>query len=250
MVTSSFFSGITSGVITVIICNPIDVFKTRIQSSNKYGIYTIIKKEKISGFYKGASSAFFAMPIFWGLYFPIYENNKKYMNNSLAGYSASLVGSLISNPFWVARTRLQAQILHKNRNYKGTLDVLKQVYQKEGFRALFRGYTMTILGNLQFVISMPIYEEIKKKNNNSTISIIFGSAIAKSISGSIVYPHEVIRTIMRNQNYSFNKTINCLYSNSGLLGFYRGFPLYLMRTIPFSISIFLSYELNKSLIFK
>ena len=250
----NFISGVFGGISTCLICSPFDVIKTRSQVGNYNNvninqvIYNIYKKENFKGFYKGASGSFIAIPLFWGCYFPLYNKTKEYFNSSVSGFIASNIASFISNPFWVVRTRLQTLYFYNNRDYRGNFDTLFKIYKQEGILSWYKGYTLTFIGNIQFLISMPIYEKIKKETNNDYYGIILASALSKTIAGGIMYPHDVIRSIIRNDinNKTVLNTITKLYNENGIKGFYRGFGIYLIRGIPFSISIFLSYEFNKN----
>lgn len=88
---------------------------------NKYGISSlknVIKEEGIRGLYRGYSVSVFCIPLFHTLYFPIYEHQKLYFAKkygwnensfrlySLSAGSAGLFCNIVTNPFWVVRTRM------------------------------------------------------------------------------------------------------------------------------------------------
>lgn len=79
----------------------------------------------------------FCIPLFHTLYFPLYEKSKLFFKDKygwaddsfrLYSVSAGLSGlfcNVVTNPFWVVRTRMQAEIFRSNcehhykRTYKG-----------------------------------------------------------------------------------------------------------------------------------
>jgi hypothetical protein len=85
----------------------------------------------------GYSISVFCIPLFHTLYFPLYEKVKLYFKNhrgweensfKLYSVSAGMSGlfcNIVTNPFWVVRTRMQAEIFrsleqaHYDREYKG-----------------------------------------------------------------------------------------------------------------------------------
>lgn len=95
----------------------------------------------------GYSISVFCIPLFHTIYFPLYENLKLYFkrqydwhDNSFKLYSVSaglsgLFCNIVTNPFWVVRTRMQAEIFrnietgHYDLTYKGIFHSLNKIYQ-------------------------------------------------------------------------------------------------------------------------
>ena len=93
-------------------------------------------------------------------------------DNSFALYSVSacLTGifcNIVTNPFWVLRTRMQAEIFrngkqeHYERMYKGIANSLLKVYKEEGGKALFSGLSASMFGIAHPLIYFPLYEKSK-----------------------------------------------------------------------------------------
>lgn len=81
----------------------------------------IAQNEGLRGLYRGYSVTAFCTPMFHAMYFPMYEWFKNYakLNFKLEEGSfqlyagsvcvASVISNCISNPFWMVRTRMQAE---------------------------------------------------------------------------------------------------------------------------------------------
>ena len=87
----------------------------------------------------------FCIPLFHTIYFPLYESTKHHFKDKygwkddsfkLYSISAGLSGlfcNVVTNPFWVVRTRMQAEIFrsaeqeHYKRIYRGILHSLYKI---------------------------------------------------------------------------------------------------------------------------
>ena len=121
----------------------------------------------------------FCIPLFHTLYFPLYERSKIYFSDTyswpadsfkLYSVSAGLSGlfcNIVTNPFWVVRTRMQAETFrcahqeHYERMYRGIFHSILKIGREEGVRALFSGLTASILGISHALIYFPLYEHWK-----------------------------------------------------------------------------------------
>ena len=90
-----------------------------------YGIgslRTIVETEGMRGLYRGYNITAVCVPFFNMIYFPLYETVKSKFKDiygleegSFALYSASatiagMICNCISNPLWLVRTRMQAEV--------------------------------------------------------------------------------------------------------------------------------------------
>ena len=86
-------------------------------------LFTIYAEEGLAGWYRGFTPAVCSVAVFWTVYFPCYDYAKiKLMEASGLPASSSLIHmtaagasglltDVITNPFWVVRTRLATQTL-------------------------------------------------------------------------------------------------------------------------------------------
>lgn len=115
--------------------------KTPKYSNVTHAIKTIWLEEGVKGFFKGARITVVTVPIFYSLYFPIYEYLKiffaKFLYNeenkinsliyTLSSASTALICDLITNPLWIVRIRKQTEFLHSGCQKMDSFNVLKEI---------------------------------------------------------------------------------------------------------------------------
>lgn len=115
----------------------------------------IYKDHGFKGYYDGFSATLLGVPLFQFLFFGIYYNMKPWVNENfkwLGGkqFSCDIIASLLSgsfcqvltNPIWVVRVRMQADILHRSaedRKYGKLMDSFRTIHKEEGFRGFYKG---------------------------------------------------------------------------------------------------------------
>ena len=101
----------------------------------------ILKSEGLRGLYRGYNVTAFCVPFFNMIYFPLYEAIKaefkvkfKWQENDFMLYAASatvagVICNCISNPLWLVRTRMQAEVFRsiseENYQSKYPLNIFK-----------------------------------------------------------------------------------------------------------------------------
>jgi solute carrier family 25 protein 33/36 len=83
-----------------------------------------------------------------------------------AAVAAGIATATATNPIWLIKTRLQldksrAGSSTSQRQYKGSLDCIRQVLRKEGVPGLYRGMTASYLGTIETAIHLVLYERLK-----------------------------------------------------------------------------------------
>lgn len=66
----------------------------------------------------------------------------------MAGSLAGMVSTIVMYPTDLIKTRLIVQNLLEP-SYRGILHAFSTVYQQEGFLALYRGVSLTVLGKME-----------------------------------------------------------------------------------------------------
>ncbi|KAJ6226417.1 nicotinamide adenine dinucleotide transporter 1-related [Anaeramoeba flamelloides] len=176
----SGISGASIGVFSTILTSPIEVIKTRAQSQvlplqaqkRLVGVLQESHPERgISDYFVGLSPSIMALLTFWGTNSALYEFGKqriskriesKYAVHLLSAISSGAVSELLSNPFWVAKVRMQAQSGSGSEQlYTTTFQTLSRIYQEEGLQALFSGFSASLLGLSGIAVYYPMYEKLK-----------------------------------------------------------------------------------------
>ena len=285
--TTRFLSSLVATVCGVTISSPLDVLRTRLQvqkvensnealySNIRQSFIKIYKTEGIKGLYRGYKATLMTTPVFQSIYFPLYEKLRLEVSKTLnvdksnpkvvaiSSGSAGMIWNIITNPFWLVRTRMQAEVfrhssqLHYSRRYKSVFGSIYKIYTREGFFALYTGLSASLIGLSHVWIYFPLYETLKNyfkstyQTNGEGLDskfIVCSSLSAKLITTCITYPHEVVRSRQQDVR-SFDKhskrlsqVIKRTYKQEGLKAFYKGFSLNLIRMLPQNALLFLVYE--------
>ncbi|CAN6599724.1 mitochondrial nicotinamide adenine dinucleotide transporter 2 [Trichomonascus vanleenenianus] len=190
----------------------------------------------------------------------------------LAAANAGIVTSTATNPIWLVKTRLQLDKSAKSdnmRKYKNSWDCITKVVKKEGIRGLYKGLSASYLGVVESSLQWVLYERMKsfilrrdakriRHDEPSRLDFFFnwcatsGSAgLAKLTASLITYPHEVIRTRLRQAPMEsggpkYTGLVQCfklVLKEEGFLSMYGGLTPHLLRTVPNSIIMFGTWEL-------
>ncbi|WVR04732.1 hypothetical protein IAU60_001743 [Kwoniella sp. DSM 27419] len=138
-----------------------------------------------------------------------------------------------------------------------TMDIIR----KEGITGLYRGLSASYLGVSEGVIQWVLYERFKRLSSSTTSleqqsvlsyigSIVGASGGAKAVASLITYPHEVIRTRLRQPTVGGVKkytglvqTLKLVIKEEGAASLYGGLTAHMFRVVPNAACMFLIYEL-------
>lgn len=190
----------------------------------------------------------------------------------ISAATAGWATSTATNPIWLIKTRLQLDKAGHTRQYKNSWDCLKHIIQKEGFFGLYKGLSASYLGSVEGILQWLLYEQMKQmikmrsiekfghisegeKNTSEKIKEWCqrsGSAgLAKFLASIVTYPHEVVRTRLRQAPLENDKlkytgliqSFRVIIKEEGLASMYGGLTPHLLRTVPNSIIMFGTWEL-------
>lgn len=190
-----------------------------------------------------------------------------------AGINAGIVTSTATNPIWLIKTRLQLDKT-KGKHYKNSWDCLKYILKNEGPLSLYKGLSASYLGGIESTLQWVLYEQMKSfinkralasaqrdggSSTKSTKQQVFewsarsgAAGAAKFIASLITYPHEVVRTRLRQAPLEstgkpkYTGLVQCfrlVIKEEGLASMYGGLTPHLLRTVPNSIIMFGTWEL-------
>ncbi|OVA04168.1 Mitochondrial carrier protein [Macleaya cordata] len=276
------------GIAATFVC-PLDVIKTRLQVHGQLqlshpvkkgsliaaSLREIIKNEGVRGMYSGLSPTILALLPNWAVYFTVYEQLKGLLSSHvdednqltigasiIAASGAGAATSIITNPLWVVKTRLQTQGMRSGVvPYKSIFSALRRIMHEEGIRGLYSGLLPSLAGVSHVAIQFPTYEKMKSylaKRDNTTVDklspgrVAAASSVSKILASTITYPHEVVRARLqeqgqaRNSGLQYTGVVDCIkkvFHEEGIAGFYRGCATNLLRTTPAAVITFTSFEM-------
>lgn len=220
----NFISGSIAGGIGAFCVLPIDITKTRVQSSIlKPNPIKIIKQiyrtNGISGFYAGGISQVLFVSPEKAIKFTTNDFAVKLFDNKIiAGMCAGLSQVIVTNPMEILKIQSQMHIKNNSGQKKFTIiDAYKQI---GGFFGLYKGVGLCALRDIPFSgIYFPLYHFLSTNFTNSYIS----SLISGSIAAFACTPMDVIKTRVQHKlNVSYREVIKELIKNEGYVGFFKG----------------------------
>jgi solute carrier family 25 protein 33/36 len=289
-----FIAGGVGGSAGVLITSPLDVVKTRLQAlearsaltavkpkyvpATMYSFAVIWKQEGLKGFWRGIVPNLMGVAPSRAVHFGFYSFTKDYMikrgidKDIVHFVSAFMAGAMvktISNPIFLVKTRMQLQPI-ENPHYKNSFDCARKVLHEEGLRGFYKGLGASYIGLSESSIQFVLYEKFKaerlasklakhqptdgKPPTLSQVEYIFFAGAAKLIASVITYPHEVVRTRLREEIGPATKykgifqTMKIIMKEESVVGLYGGLGAHLLRVVPNAAVLFWTYELTMKLL--
>lgn len=190
---------------------------------------------------------------------------------------AGIATGTATNPIWLVKTRLQldksnaSNIPGRGRQYQHSWDCIKQTVRDEGIRGLYRGLSASYLGVSESALQWVMYEQMKMwiarqeaaraadpahveswVDDAKHWGYKIGSAgLAKFIAATATYPHEVVRTRLRQAptvpvgggkaEMKYTGLAQCfrtIFKEEGMIGLYGGLTPHLLRVVPSAAIMF------------
>jgi solute carrier family 25 protein 33/36 len=193
-----FVAGGTGGCVAAVCTCPLEVLKTRLQSSIYAAVprarsamvtpmlvrlgmgeafKTIVVNEGLTALWKGIIPSLMGVLPARAVYFGMYANVKRELVLWNGGKESSwihltsaaasgITTATMTCPFWVVKTRMQLQSNVKQHigtvHYKNTFHCFKSIYEVEGLRALYSGLCVSYLGVAEGTLQFVLYEKAKQ----------------------------------------------------------------------------------------
>ena len=305
--TRDCIAGLVAGAASTLAFQPLDVIKTRLQvqdeldaTKRRYaglarGVRRIVVDEGVRGLYAGTTPAVIGSAVSWGAYFTCYNAaRRRYAEraggeratttttttakeNFYAATEAGVVTTVLTNPIWVIKTRMQLQRAGvgdaagasargaAEQPYASFIDAFARIAAKEGLGGLYKGLVPSLVlvshGSIQFVA----YEHLKTlaararrddedaaaRGVDPSEAAAFG-VLSKLCAATITYPVQVIRSRIQQRmdvrsadapTYArFSQALVQTLSREGLSGLYKGMTPNILRVLPSSAVTFAAYE--------
>lgn len=229
---------------------------------------TIYLKEGMGALWKGVGATVVGVMPSRAIYFSTYAKTKHVLidNNGgregplihlLAAASAGIATATATNPIWLIKTRMQLQQSH-NSIYTNSWDCLRKVVRAEGVRGLYKGLSASYLGVAEGTIQWVLYEKLKgylrtrDPSSHDWLNYFMAAAGSKLFAATLTYPHEVLRTRLREQSASapgqavkyrgLLQAAKLIVKEEGAVALYGGMTAHMMRVVPNSAIMFFCYE--------
>ncbi|KFP71067.1 Solute carrier family 25 member 33, partial [Acanthisitta chloris] len=231
----------------------------------------ILEKEGLRSLFRGLGPNLAGVAPSRAIYFAAYSSAKERLNavlvpeskkvHILAATCAGISSATLTNPIWLVKTRMQLEARVKGEMASNALQCAMHVYRTEGFRGFYRGITASYAGVSETIIHFVIYEALKQQlrnnhlshsppltlstNNHDFFGLMGAAAVSKACASCIAYPHEVIRTRLREEGSryrSFLQTLQLVVHEEGPPALYRGLLAHLIRQIPNAAIMMATYE--------
>uniref|UniRef100_A0A8C6ZTR3 Solute carrier family 25 member 36 n=1 Tax=Nothoprocta perdicaria TaxID=30464 RepID=A0A8C6ZTR3_NOTPE len=287
------FLDICGGTVGAILTCPLEVVKTRLQSSSVtlyisevhlntvsgatvnrvtrvspgplHCLKMILQKEGPRSLFRGLGPNLVGVAPSRAIYFAAYSNCKEKLNN-IFNPDSTQVHMISAGVAVSGYTNFIFFILFfRNRGERrmSAFECVQRVYRSDGIKGFYRGMSASYAGISETVIHFVIYESIKRKlleyktasamdnvdesskEASDFVGMMMAAATSKTCATSIAYPHEVVRTRLREEGTkyrSFFQTLSLLVREEGYGALYRGLTTHLIRQIPNTAIMMSTYE--------
>ncbi|KAF2641376.1 mitochondrial carnitine/acylcarnitine carrier protein [Massarina eburnea CBS 473.64] len=281
------FSGAVGGVAQVLLGQPFDIVKVRLQTTQQYSgaldaATKIYKNEGPLAFYKGTLTPLIGIGAcvsvqFGGFHyarraFEARNTLKKgshelsYTQYYASGAFAGITNTVLSSPIEHIRIRLQTQPHGAARLYDGPIDCIKKLSAHEGLlRGPYRGTAVTFLREAQaygvwftafeYMMNKDAERNSIKRNEISTLKVAFYGGLAGEALWLSSYPFDVVKSKMQSDGFGADQKYKSMrdcfaktWRVEGMGGFWRGIGPTLLRAMPVSAGTFATVELIMRLI--
>lgn len=279
----SWIAGGIAGIIARTVTSPLEVVKVLAQvgiDDAKRGFVGsfshIANNEGIKAFWKGNALACLRVLPYNGIQMGVYASSKEFVrdpvsgqinsfNSLLAGSFAGVVATSLTYPMDVLKTRMTLNSFDPyQQKYKSMLDAFTLIAKEEGFMALYKGISPTILGVIPFAGTlyftyeqMDSYSQSPRERLSATQAFING-CVAGAVAQTVSFPFDTIRKKMQAQSLTvpltmrpdveFKGMVDCFVqtvNSNGVIGLWRGNAANLVRIVPYAGLMFATYEFFK-----
>ncbi|OBZ89850.1 Mitochondrial carnitine/acylcarnitine carrier protein [Choanephora cucurbitarum] len=273
----SFLSGGFGGMASVLVGQPFDLVKVRLQTSQ--GVYKntadcfkqIVKNDGILGLYRGMATPFASITPIFAVSFWSYDLGKKIVYGlrdkndvsrplslseiTFAGAFSAVPTTLFMAPSERVKVLMQIQGQGGESKYKGPLDVVRQLYKEGGVRSIWRGTGATLLrdspGSAAYFVA---YELVKKAltpegarpEDLSFGAVLFAGGMAGVAMWTIAIPPDVLKSRLQSAPAgTYSGLGDCLKKTlkaDGPTALFKGLGPAMLRAFPANAATFLGVE--------
>ncbi|XP_068576999.1 calcium-binding mitochondrial carrier protein SCaMC-2-A [Cebidichthys violaceus] len=182
------------------------------------------------------------------------------MERFVAGSLAGVIAQSTIYPMEVLKTRLA---LRTTGQFSGISDCAKQIFQREGLGAFYKGYVPNMLGIIPYAgIDLAVYETLKNNylqryginGTDPGVMVLLACGTVSSTCGQLAsYPLALVRTRMQaqaaiegSQQVTMSGLFRQILQTEGPTGLYRGLAPNFLKVIPAVSISYVVYERLKT----
>jgi hypothetical protein len=266
------------------VTNPVDVVKVRLQmdgegvSGGKYrGVFhagsVLFREEGVQGLYRGIGASLCREMSYSGIRMGLYEPAKQMLGATdpaqtpfllkiLSGAITGATGSILANPFDLAKVRMQSASSSSGRaEYASVWNALAQISKEGGgIRGLWRGSSPTVQrATLLTASQVPSYDHVKHyvvdngHMREGYICHFFCSMVAGVVAAAVTSPVDLVKSRVMVQPVDsvtgrgtlYSGTIDCfrkVAQAEGTLSLFKGFHGQWLRIGPHTTISLMFFE--------
>jgi hypothetical protein len=171
-------------------------------------------------------------------------------HDSLSAFISGSITVLVTQPLDTIKTRFQVQAIHQSSQMranlmKGTFSTLATIFQKEGYRTLYRGLPPSLLSiSLSMAIYFPMYQyarerisEWMEKSKDHPLVIWPSVFTGWFVASSVQCPLSLLRVRLQtsNEHKGMIKTLQNIIRKEGFLALYQGYQGHAIATVFFAL---------------
>ncbi|SPO04444.1 related to carrier protein YMC1, mitochondrial [Cephalotrichum gorgonifer] len=277
------FAGAVGGIAQVLIGQPFDIVKVRLQTSTAYpsalsAATSIYKTEGPRAFYKGTLTPLLGIGACVSVQFGAFHQARRwfearngngadapltYGQYFASGAFAGVANSVLSGPIEHVRIRLQTQPHGEARLYSGPLDCVRKLSAQEGvLRGVWRGSAVTVWReafaygfwflSFEYMMNADARRNKVARSEIPAYKIAFYGGLAGEALWLGSYPFDVVKSKMQTDGLGEArryKTMRDCFAQTwraeGARGFWKGIAPTLMRAMPVSAGTFAVVEMTR-----
>ncbi|ORY12029.1 mitochondrial carrier domain-containing protein [Clohesyomyces aquaticus] len=277
------FAGAVGGVAQVLLGQPFDIVKVRLQTTTQYAnaldaASKIYSTEGPLAFYKGTLTPLIGIGACVSVQFGAFHYARRalearnlsshgredlsYAQYYAAGAFAGIANTVLSSPIEHIRIRLQTQPHGAGRLYNGPIDCVRKLSAHEGVaKGAYRGTAVTLLREAQaYGVWFTAFEylmnsdarrnKIERKEVPTWKIAVYGGLAGEALWISS-YPFDVVKSKMQSDGFGegrrYSSMRDCFgktWATEGMRGFWKGIGPTLLRAMPVSAGTFATVELT------
>jgi solute carrier family 25 protein 38 len=176
-----------------------------------------------------------------------YGGKYQLIHSFLIGTISRVVADTGTHPLNLIKTRFESDYY----SYNSVRDAVRIIYKEEGFFGLYKGLSATLIRDISYSgLYYALYTKIKyefKQDGSKTNSLFFASCalLSSALACGLTQPPDVIRSYIQlncTKYKSIPSTIDSIYKNHGVRGFFSGFLPRSSRRILISVMSWTIFE--------